>query len=374
MVENGAVGGSSGRASPGRLVTGLAVAAITVGVLALVEGMTGLALLGWDLAREKRPGLTSRLHSDQDTLLGWINRPGYRNPDMYGRGVALVINSRSMRDDEEVADAEPGVLRIVCSGDSFTFGVDVGGADTWCSKLEGYDSRIRTLNLGHPGYGIDQAYLHYRRDGESLEHAVHVFAFIPDDVRRIRLARFAGYDKPYFDQVDGEPVLRQVPVPHMSAFGVAVQRRRERLRELHIVQFGNRLSSRLRGWRQPDRVNSEAEARQIAIALMDSTAASARRNGRIVLFVLLEQTLARNSQNDELAGVLRAELARRNLDFLDFRSEARMLVADSLDAMFERSASGHYSARGHERLAHAIWRVLSGRPDFMDRLNALPAR
>jgi len=371
MSQNGETGGRSPHRR--RLLTGFAIAAITVGILALVEGLTGIALLVRDLSRETRPGLPSRRHSDADTLLGWINTPGFRDPDMYGPRIALVINARSMRDAEEAPDSEPAVLRIVCAGDSFTFGVDVGDDDTWCAGLEHYDARIRTLNLGHPGYGFDQSYLHYRRNGEALEHAVHIFAFIPDDIRRIRLSRFAGYDKPYYTLSDGVPQLRNVPVPRMSGFSAALHRRRERLDDLHIVQLARRLSARMRGSVEPERVNSDADAREIAVALMDSLGASAREHDRIAVFVLLEQVYGSNSQNDELAAVLREELARRGLTFLDLRAEVRRLPADSLEAMFDRTASGHYSVRGHERVAASVWRMLDGMAALRSRLAALPA-
>ena len=40
----------------------------------------------------------------------------------------------------------------------------VGNDDVWCKLLESIDNRIETVNLGQGGYGVDQAYLWYKRN------------------------------------------------------------------------------------------------------------------------------------------------------------------------------------------------------------------
>jgi lysophospholipase L1-like esterase len=72
--------------------------------------------------------------------------------------------------------AVPAKRRIAVVGDSFTFGLEVRYEDTWPYQLErALGPEFRVLNLGVDGYGVDQAFLRYRRD---------VLAWRPEPSRR----------------------------------------------------------------------------------------------------------------------------------------------------------------------------------------------
>lgn len=136
-----------------------------------------------------------RLNTEYDPDLGWISKKSFAAQDMYGPGVALHTNARGFRGQDAVADSvATGKRRVVCSGDSFTLGHGVADEETWCSVL-GSDA-LETVNMGQLGYGIDQAYLWYMRDARTLDHHVHLLAFVTDDFRRMALDRFLGYAKP----------------------------------------------------------------------------------------------------------------------------------------------------------------------------------
>ena len=64
------------------------------------------------------------------------------------------------------------------------------------SYSQSLDPRLETLNMGQGGYGVDQAYLWYKRDAAKFEHQVHLLAFITDDFVRMQSDRFRGYGKP----------------------------------------------------------------------------------------------------------------------------------------------------------------------------------
>ncbi|MCA8943814.1 MAG: hypothetical protein KDB80_14725 [Planctomycetes bacterium] len=75
--------------------------------------------------------------------------------DAYGC-VEYRINRCQIRDREEVCDPKPaGSRRIVCLGDSFTFGWGVKIEDAWVRRVERElrkdDDRIRTVNCGASG-------------------------------------------------------------------------------------------------------------------------------------------------------------------------------------------------------------------------------
>ena len=69
--------------------------------------------------------------------------------------------------------------------------------------------------MGTGGFGVDQAYLWYKRDGIQLDANVLVFAFIEDDFNRMQLPTFlARNPKPVILLDDkGSLSVHNVPVP-----------------------------------------------------------------------------------------------------------------------------------------------------------------
>jgi hypothetical protein len=140
-----------------------------------------------------------------------------------------------------VADAPaPGTLRVVCSGDSFTMGHGVDDDHTWCHLIGVIEPRFETINMGQSGYGLDQAFLAYRRDGARLGAAVHLFAFIGQDVYRMLANSFFGYGRPVLAERDGRLVVENTPVPQPSSFAPALIALAPAVRQLRSFQLVSR--------------------------------------------------------------------------------------------------------------------------------------
>jgi hypothetical protein len=56
-------------------------------------------------------------------------------------------------------------------------------------------------------------FLWYSREGVSLDHSIHIFAFVHGDLDRMARADQHGYGKPVLRLENGELVLDKVPVP-----------------------------------------------------------------------------------------------------------------------------------------------------------------
>lgn len=120
---------------------------------------------------------TSREELDAD--LGWRYRPGFASPTDH-------INHQGLRALREYGPvAAPHTLRVAAYGDSFVYGNEVSDSDAWCALLEGVSPGLEVLNYGVGGYGLDQAYLRYRREGRALGPEVVLIGFTPDDLRRV---------------------------------------------------------------------------------------------------------------------------------------------------------------------------------------------
>ena len=88
----------------------------------------------------------------------YICYEGARQPYFDEQGcVECVINSLGLREREELIDPKPpGQRRVLCLGDSFTFGWGVRVEDAWPRRTEGLlrervDDGIRTINCGLAG-------------------------------------------------------------------------------------------------------------------------------------------------------------------------------------------------------------------------------
>ncbi|MEJ2539192.1 MAG: SGNH/GDSL hydrolase family protein [Gemmatimonadota bacterium] len=146
-----------------------------------------------------------------DTLLGWRYRAGYAEG-------SDTINDQGVRASGDYPEEpSPDVLRVATFGDSFVYCSEVANPDCWSAQLEA-DGQVEVLNYGVGGYGMDQAYLRYLREGDALDPAMVIIGFAPVDLGRI-VNRYRGFVssnegpwfKPRFVESDGE--LRLLPTP-----------------------------------------------------------------------------------------------------------------------------------------------------------------
>lgn len=194
------------------LVAAILILGIPTAAFVALEGLSSLALFARATMVAAQPLFPEEVSTEYDREFGWVAKKSFSSPNFYGPGAGLNTNSRGFRGMLPVTDAVPnGMLRIVCSGDSFTLGWGVADDETWCSLL-GSD-RVDVVNMGQGGYGIDQAYLWYRRDGLTLDHDIHILAFVTHDFSRMAMDRFLGYAKPRL-VLDADSLrLVGVPVP-----------------------------------------------------------------------------------------------------------------------------------------------------------------
>ncbi len=346
---------------------------LLVAVLALsaVEGCSNLGVTLYDALFESDSPIAERLHTEYDAELGWTNVPGKRVEDLYGSGRTVTINAQGFRGVDPTPQARTNDRpRVLCSGDSFTFGYGVGDAEAWPAQLDALRPKIDIANLALGGYGADQAYLHYLRAGIDLEHDLHLFAIIADDINRMTYDAFSGYGKPWLVRVDGQLQTRNVPVPE-AGFGAPwfVQNGRL-LRRLGVVELGHRMG----GGEDAQvlrRVTPVEEAVNLTrTALVDMTARTADR--ALPQAIVFLPTLADVNPNstDFLREPLLAALRRDGLPVIDLVAAFRAEPPTDLTTFFLQpgevsfpGAQGHYTALGNrwvaERLAPVVDHLLA---------------
>ena len=164
-----------------------------------------------------RYGAGSRSGLQYDAELGWTQRPSAAEHNSGG-----FISSAP----EVPVGRTPGRVRIALFGGSFTQGNFHHG---WWRKLEtelragGVDAEV--LNFGVAGYGMDQAFLHWRRDGVPYRPDIVVFGFCAancyDNGNLVRMLQNGEtgipFTKPRFLLEDGKLRLINSPTPPPEA-------------------------------------------------------------------------------------------------------------------------------------------------------------
>jgi hypothetical protein len=347
-------------------------------LLIIIEGLASYGLLVRDIMTTR--SLAERRHTKYDADLGWVNEPNVYIPDMYGPGVYLKTNAQGFRNDHDIATAVPqGKARVVCSGDSFTLGYGVDNAHTWCELLSVLDPRLETVNMGQGGYGIDQAYLWYKRDAANIEHQVQLLAFITDDFYRMLHDSFEVYAKPILEVENGALVVKNVPVPRRDYYFPWITENIENLKSLRTVEFLNRVLRRISastlGSRQLTRREKDEEARKIlGKVLEDLKRINEQRSSKLVLVYLptvgeLEGKGPEHQWTDpeEWTKFLEEESKSLEIPLINLFPEFRSLPDNEMVHLFipkgdlpYPGAAGHFNKAGNELVAKVIHDQVSG--------------
>jgi hypothetical protein len=346
----------------------LGIAIATLAMFSFVEGVASFAIFAHRIAADP-PG-EDRQHAQFDPQLGWVNIPNVYIPDLWGPGVYLRTNARGFRNNQDVGARVPqGKVRVICSGDSFTLGYGVDNDHAFCQRLASLDARLEPVNMGQAGYGIDQAFLWYQRDGSVIDHDIHVFAFITDDYWRMQMSKFSGYAKPVLRLRDGALVAENVPLREssfLSPWLVRLQAAASELRTVALIQKVQRKASS----GQASMVAPDQQTRDVALRIFTSLGETNRAKNSTFVLVYLP-TKWDYHYEDGTTEVMRrwlgAEAEKRGIFFVDLVEELRRVPDHQIDPMFI-PGDWHYTNTGNEWIAQALRRHLLSYPAIKAKL------
>lgn len=319
-----------------------------------------------------RGGATS--YFAEDSVLGWsvgANRESsdgmYRSSD---DGVRTALRAESLR-------THSVTQRVALFGDSFTFSMEVPFENSWAHYLAPLlPAGTQVLNFGVDGYGVDQAYLRFKRDAPKWAPRVAVLSLIQDDLYRVvSVYPFLrgweySFTRPRFVMEHGQ--LRQANLPLMTSDSLFAKRSIFDLPLLDHDVFFNPDAWRWHTpymsylarfavtafprWPMPNAATDDAAALQISARLLETFVREARAMQIEPVVVYLP------SRNDFvvgeplLKGRLATLLAREGIPLHDMTDCLTRQVARS--ALFLRD-HGHYSAAGNAALARCVQPLVS---------------
>ncbi|MSR47520.1 MAG: SGNH/GDSL hydrolase family protein [Planctomycetes bacterium] len=261
---------------------------------------------------------------------------------------------------------------MVC-GDSFAFGTGVADDETWEIELERLDPRLETVNFGVGGYGLDQAWLRYRRDGARVEHRLVIVAFITEDLVRMVTPMPWGADRPWLGITGDELEVRNVPViksPHVLR---SVRQAGFFARELYLGKVICRLAEDDAASRAAD--DREASMSQLTLRLITEFDALAQQRGAHVVFVHLPIESERGGGSiDALRSEFAAKAAAVGADWIDLLAEFRALSdADHARLFLHRpaAAAGHYDVAGTAFIGALLHQKLHALAAVKERLDTV---
>jgi len=256
-----------------------------------------------------------------------------------------------------VPEPEAGVTRIVALGDSFVYGTDVAADENFAAILNARAPETEVLNMGVPGYGIDQAYLKYVHLGATYQPHVVVLGIYVSDYERSSMA-FTTFAKPKFVETTQGFVVANQPVPEPLV---------ELNRISRALEGRSYLLETLRnGWRKLATGAAEQEAffnktdrtvTHILKSLRDSLAEHQRL--LIVHIPRAETFIEQEAFRNEMSRRLLAIYAALQLNTIDLSAE---LLSDSTPSEVYQThyyhrpngSVGHLSPLGHQKVADLI--------------------
>lgn len=311
-----------------------------------------------------------------DGDLGWTNRPSTCTPDN-----KYCANSDGLRSDHEYTkEIAPGVLRVALFGDSFIHGHDVDLPGSLAPQLEkALDARgvrAEALNFGVGGFGIDQAYLRYSRDGSKFDANVIVEGLQFENIaRHLMVFRLIAYpqskipfSKPRFHfegpslLVANKPTVAPERVPDTLAhFDRSPLRRFEFFYTDKYRPYWWRKSrlvaviaeNRRKADDSPDVMRLDGEGVQLTMAILDRFKNDVGVTGKP--FILVYLPLKGN-----LEALLRGEKDPWEPYLNMFRKDYRIidptprLLQIAKEKGVDAVAPGHYSAAGNRAVAEAL--------------------
>jgi hypothetical protein len=292
-----------------------------------------------------------------DHELGWAP---LENVTYAKKGVLVHQNQFGLRapDDIQVKNTS-GRKRVLVLGDSYVWGFGASQEELLTAR-QVYRTDDEFINGGVSGYGTDQEYLFYLREGQKFEVDEVVLAFtLLNDVANNLGSKQYSYLKPYFTLNAGQLVLHNDHVRNsiVIRFGRTLRRK---CRVYDLCNDGvNALIKTLQRKNplETDVVVSEADRKGIELTLAIlkklKEAVEARHAKLIVVFIPYKPRVEQHLPgNHPFASLLAEGLSKIGISYREPYPEFLKSAIAGVDPF--KPADTHFNAAGHALFAKFV--------------------
>jgi hypothetical protein len=214
--------------------------------------------------------------------------------------------------------------------------------------------------MGQGGYGVDQAYLWYARDGAAFEHQIHFFAFVREDFARMASEQFLQYGKPVLRVEQGRLVAYNVPVPRRGFFAPSLVANFKTFESLRSVVLLRPLLSPIAAPAEPD--IDLHELFNLSWRVFDELRRlNERKNSQLVL-VYLPMRGDYLDTRDPWRLSMQREATRRGAVWIDLVEALQQRTASEVSDLYipdgaldHPFADGHFNAEGNAWVAEQLY-------------------
>ena len=304
-----------------------------------------------------------------DPLLGWTVGSSRESQD--GVYKSSTEGLRSMNRGESLVSKQ-FAHRVALFGDSFTFALEVPFEQSWSHHLAlNLPAGTQVLNFGVDGYGVDQAYLRFKRDAAQWAPRVSVLAFIQDDLYRcVGVYPFLrGWDYPFSKPrfvLDGANLellnIPNIPSDKIFASGsiwelplldldIQFQPYRWRQHPFQVLYLVRLLATVFPVWPVRTAQTSDEAIAQLGSRLLEEFVKTARDRQTQPLIVYLPSRSHFEARGPVLKDRVDEILAARGIQVHDMTP---CLTARVPRAQLFLEGKPHYSAKGNEGVAKCL--------------------
>ena len=312
-----------------------------------------------------------------DAYAGWKPVPSRQGVNREQRPVTILPNG--LRSNGSLSPESD--IRILATGDSYTFGDQVGDHETWPAALE-RQLAIPVLNGGVCGYGVDQTVLRSQELTPRVRPDILIVSLIPTDIWRAQSSELYGKRKPFFSLKNGIPVLQNVPLgspetpPGIAGY---FSRGMEYLNDYSLfMRSMPNVRNRLQMFRNKAYVEVHNEGLEVSCGLLGQVRDTADRFGAELYLLMLYKyrdimnRITLNNGDSPEPGDRNMEFLLKALELMDCSRSAGITVIDIFPALEQTyrehgseavSAlySDHMNAAGNAFVAEYIARHIGDR-------------
>jgi len=305
-----------------------------------------------------------RVWTEYHPTLGWYHQKSKKALLIENEwSIEIHTNSNGMRGLREYSRDKPaGIMRILSLGDSFVFGWGVKDNETFSSYLEQSDPSLEVLNLGVPGYGLDQILLCFREIGRQFNPDLVFVSIFPEDFwRATRSFADTGYAKPYFTLSGKNLLLHNVPTQQPFALkynqfpdlikSTQIEDFFERSILYHLLRKGIIRVGKDLGWVDPDSTDEWVLGRELLKTLITDIKAN---GAQAILVIVPPDRWFRGPGQDSLKKSLLRFAEREQVPMIDLTPFFFESIQQSDITKYYIKDDGHWTAKGHQLAASIL--------------------